>query len=119
MKQKEDLESNINYYGLNWAGKIKQILDEIGMAELWLSQNTTNITIHHIKQRIIDIYHQTWKTSVDQSNRLSTYSWYKSVLTQEIYLDKIHIRKYKIAFTRFRVSSHDLLIEKGRHFNIK
>ena len=34
MKQKEDLESNINYYGLNWAGKIKQILDEIGMAEL-------------------------------------------------------------------------------------
>jgi len=29
-----------------------------------------------------------------------------------------HIRKNKIAFTRFRVSSHDLLIEKGRHFNI-
>jgi len=38
MKQKEDLESNIHYYGLNWAEKIKQILDEIGMAELWLSQ---------------------------------------------------------------------------------
>jgi len=48
MKQKEDLESNINYYGLNWAGKIKQILDKMGMAELWLSQNTTNISIHHI-----------------------------------------------------------------------
>jgi len=70
--------------------KIKQILDELGMAELWLSQNTTNISIHHIKQRIFDIYHQTWKTSVDESHRLSTYSWYKIVLTQEIYLDKIH-----------------------------
>jgi len=61
MKQNEDLESNINYYGLNWAEKIKQILDEIGMADLWLTQNTTSISIHHIKQRIIDIYHQTWK----------------------------------------------------------
>jgi len=88
------------------------------MAELWLLQNTTNISIHHIKQRIIDIYHQTWKTSVDESNRLSTYSWYKRVLTQDIYLDKIHIRKFKIAFTRFRVSSYYLFIEKGRHFNI-
>jgi len=83
------------------------------LAELWLSQNTTNISIHHIKQRIIDIYHQTWKTSVDESYRLSTYSWYKRELTQEIYLENIHIRKYKIAFTRFRVSSHDLLIKKA------
>ena len=62
MKQKVDLESNINYNGLNWAETIKQILHEIGMAELWLSQNITNILIHHTKERIIDIYHQTWKT---------------------------------------------------------
>jgi len=66
----------------------------------------------------IDIYHQTWTSTVDKSNRLPTYSWYKSVLTQEIYLDKIHTHKYKIALTQFRVSSHDLLIETGRHFNI-
>ena len=68
MKQKEDLESNIDYNSLNWAEKIKQILDEINMTELGLSQNTTNISIHHIKQRIIDIYHQTWKSYVDESN---------------------------------------------------
>jgi len=39
-----------------------------------------------------------------------------------MYVDKIHTcrSKYKIAFsfTRFSVSSHDFLIEKGRHFNI-
>ena len=26
--------------------------------------------------------------------------------------------KHYIAFARYRISSHDLLIEKGRHFNI-
>jgi len=34
------------------------------MTELWLSQNTIDISIHHIKQGIFDIYHHTWKTSV-------------------------------------------------------
>ena len=55
-----------------WAEKIKQILDEIGMTELWLSQNTTNISIHHIKQRTIDIYHKTWKTS-SRNHRIPNY----------------------------------------------
>ena len=48
---KRRLRIEYNYNGLNWAEQIKQILDEIGMTELWLSQNTTNISIHHIKQR--------------------------------------------------------------------
>jgi len=49
MKHKEDLEFNIDYNSLNWAEKIKQILDEINMTEIGLSQNTTHISIHHIK----------------------------------------------------------------------
>ena len=32
---------------------------------------------------------------------------------------KLSLRRIRIAMTRFRTSSHDLFIEKGRHLNIE
>ena len=34
------------------------------------------------------------------------------------YLDFISAKKYRIALSKFRVSAHNLAIEKGRHKNI-
>ena len=115
---KNDINNGNNYDNLNWAGHVKRILDEIGMTNIWLSQNAEHISLKTLKQRITDIYKQSWTSEIRNSNRLLSYSWYKNELTLERYIDTIQNNKFKIALTRFRLSSHDLMIEKGRHLNI-
>jgi hypothetical protein len=56
---------------------------------------------------------------VNISEKLSSYAMYKSVLVIESYLSCVQICKYRIALTRFRVSAHGLLIERGRYTNLK
>ena len=48
------------------------------------------------------------------SNRLSAYSMYKTELKMENNRNNIYTEKYRIALTKFRLSSHDLAIEKCR-----
>ena len=64
------------------------------------------------------MYTFTWSGSIHESNRLEMYTLYKNELSFEKYLDIIQSSKYKLALTKFRLSSHDLMIEKGRHMNI-
>ena len=55
-----DANNNNNYNNLDWASHIKQILNKIGMSNVWNNQynlNTSNLSA--MKQRIIDIYQQT------------------------------------------------------------
>ena len=115
---KNDAERNISYNGNNWAFQIKELLNKIGMANVWFQQNEIEISYYHIKQRIIDLYHQTWYTEINNSSRLSTYSLFKHTFECEKYLDYISEDKYRIAYARFRCSSHDLLVETGRYTNI-
>jgi hypothetical protein len=53
------------------------------------------------------------------SEKLCSYVMFKSVLVRESYLSSVQTCKYKIALTPFRVSAHDLLIERGRYVNMK
>ena len=39
---KRDADADNNYNNLNWAYHVKQTLSEIGMTNLWLSQNGSN-----------------------------------------------------------------------------
>ena len=41
---------------------------------------------------------------------------FKNRLNPEKYVTSVSNTKHKISLCRFRVSSHDLMIEKGRHF---
>ena len=45
---------------MNWAYQVKHILDNIGLPDIWIQQDTVEINFLVIKQRIIDIYKQTW-----------------------------------------------------------
>ena len=36
----------------------------------------------------------------------------------ETYLETIHVNEFRVSLCKFRLSSHDLPIEKGRHNNI-
>lgn len=119
---KNDADNNISYNNTNWAYQIKTMINDIGLTELWINQDTltnNNTTyIMQIKQRLLDNYYQTWYTDIQSSQRLSSYARYKTSLTLEPYLDIIMNKKYKIVLSRFRLSSHTLEIERGRYHNI-
>ena len=77
------------------------------------------INFETIKSRMLDIYQQSWYSAINNSSRLETYSLLKHDFIFEPYLDCIKDKRFRIAMTRFRTSSHNLFIEKGRHLNIK
>ena len=114
-----DVENNDTYNGTNWAHQIKCILDNIGMSNIWINQAGSNIIFTNIKLRIIEIYKQTWYSNINNSPRLETYSLFKHDFTIEPYIDFIKEKKYRIALTQLRLSSHQLEIERGRYTNIE
>ena len=61
---------------------------------------------------------QNWHASINSHSRLDFYKHFKSLVTQEKYLNidiKFHLRK---SLARFRCSSHKFKIETGCHQNI-
>ena len=115
---KNDTDNGRTYNGLNWAYQIKSMLDRIGLSNIWVQQFEITIPYNLIKQRISDMYKQSWYSSINNSNRLEMYSRFKHEFNMENYLDFIKEKKYRFALTRFRLSSHDLAIERGRYENI-
>ena len=114
---REDADSGNSYNGNNWACHIKSLLDSLGLSYVWLQQNEIEIPISLIKQRLFDIYFQSWYSDINNSNRLLTYARFKHEFTCEKNLDFISNEKYRFALTRFRLSSHELEIERGRYEN--
>ena len=99
---RNDANNNNYYNNLNWASHIKQILNEIGMSHVWNNQyNLSTSNLSAIKQRIIDIYQQTWHNSINQSQRLDSYKQYKNNISMENYLNHLTINTFRISLTRF------------------
>ena len=115
---KQDADNNITYNGSNWAFQIKSLLNELGFGYIWLQQTEITIPLDLIKQRIFDNYHQSWYSNMNNSSRLSMYSRYKHDFQFETYLDTLPHQKFRIALTKFRLSSHNLAIERGRFENV-
>ena len=113
-----DTDNNINYNGANWASQIKEILQTHGFSNTWINQDANSVPFSVIKQRILDVYHQSWYADINNSPRVSTYWRFKHSFTLEKYLDFISEKKYRIALCKFRISAHSLAIGKGRHQTI-
>ena len=86
---------------------------------MWQNQFNMLINFETIKSRILDIHQQSWYSAINNSSRLETYPLLKHDFIFEPYLDYIKEKRFRIAMTRFRTSSHDIFIEKGRHLNIE
>ena len=76
------------------------------------------IPLTQIRQRLFDQASQCIITSVNDSHKLTLYRRYKKDIKSEHYLSSIRDAKYKIALSKFRLSSHSLLIETGRYTGI-
>ena len=63
---KEDANNNIAY-----DDQIKKLLGELGQMNLWINQDTYNITFETIILRILDIFRQSWYSNINNSSRLS------------------------------------------------
>ena len=114
---KNDADRNDSYRGNNWAYQIKNTLNDLGLTYLWTTQEARD-SFQIIQQRILDQYKQSWYTNINNSRRLLSYSRYKHDFESEKYLEVIYDKKFRSALSRFRLSSHQLMIEKGRYNNI-
>ena len=106
----------------NWLTKIKSLLQENGFLYVWEHPNAINQDqfIVSFKQRLIDSYIQTWFTNISSSTVLSTfYNFLKEDFTIESYLKICLPRDLRIQLSKIRTSSHNLLIESGRHGRIR
>ena len=104
---------------LKWPSQIESNLSRIGMMEHFINKpNTTHLVVF---QRLNDIFHQdTFAEIRKDSSKLRTYSLIKTKIGMEGYIaahPQINTQD-RIALTKFRLSNHDLMIEKGRHFKV-
>ena len=90
------------------------------MMESFVNKQTT--THLEVFNRLSDIFHQESFAEIKKvSSKLRTYSVVKTKIGIEGYLTanpKLNTQD-RIALTKFRLSNHDLMIEKGRHLNLE
>ena len=66
-------------------------------------------------KRLNDVYDRYWWSKLLDSPKAISYVSFKNTVFLEKYLYTIENLKHKIALSRFRLSNHNLLIERGRH----
>ncbi|XP_067684346.1 uncharacterized protein [Haliotis asinina] len=105
----------------NWVSEVKNLLFSTGFHNLWYDQKVfaPSLFLNTFTQRLKDIYQQKWLGIVSLSTKCKYYSTLKTHIYTEGYLSCVNVKKFRTALSRFRCSSHDLLIEKGRFMNIK
>ena len=93
----------------------KTFTTHLDFNDAWLQQSVGNINrlIQTFKQRLKDIYIQTWHTQIESSTRANSYKLFCD-FNFKPYLNCVTVKKYRFAFSRLRVSSHRLAIESGR-----
>ena len=101
---------------LNWPSLTKSKLAEIGMMQSFQGDNMTH---EKAFARMRDIFHQeAFATISNESSKLRTYKEIKQEIGFETYLANMNNSRNRITLTKFRLSNHTLMIEKGRHQGI-
>ncbi len=80
-----------------------------------------DILMNLTSANLVEYYIDSWSSDLQKiqakhgkgENKLRTYRSFKEEFTFEQYLDRVNIKKHRVALTRFRLSCHNLEIEKG------
>lgn len=101
---------------ITWATSVKNLLFKYGFGTVWVEQEVANQTAFIIEftTRLKDCFSQDWYREVHDSSKLSVYCTFKSLLEPEKYLTMLNW-KFRKVLSRFRCSSHNLEVERGRH----
>ena len=111
-------------YKAFWSKKIKSLLEQIGLGDLWMKAHYEDIgIINIIRQRLKDIELQRWLSEINndtrkdanQGNKMRTYRLFKTTDNYkcEDYLHQVTNTRHRIALTKLRLSNHKLAIETG------
>ena len=122
---------------LQWWNKyITSKLSNCGFAT-WVSRvrdlaNMHNVELYNLgdlktykarcKSAIVSNFKQNWQAKLHDLNKypiMRTYALFKFDFECETYLNAQRDRRYRNAISKFRLSSHNLEIERGRHCNPK
>ena len=108
----------INELELEWNERIKLYLNSIGLR--CIIRGNKNNPENTVFQRNVDIFHQkAFGDITSDSSKMRTYGILKSEVREEPYLRTVRNVKDRISMTKFRLSNHTLMIEKGRHQNLE
>jgi len=104
----------------NWASNVRDILQSTGLNEVWLYPSLVRIDsfVPVLRSRLRDIYVSNWRIGLDLSSALDVFRVIKLTFEQSSYLRYMENTKYRNTSAKFRLSSHKLNIEVGRHNNI-
>ena len=100
----------------------QELYDENSLVDTWLSRvnKLDVITSGLTKSSLQNIYRDKWEEFISNTtvnNKLRTYAKFKKCFEMENYVIAFGLSKRKM-FTKLRISSHSLAIEKGRHSKI-
>ena len=126
----EALNTNLNIQSqgcFSWTTLVKFILKQADMEHIWTTKNTQNENqfIKNLKQKLQNKYTEMFLNLINKDksntsqNKLRTYRIVKHNHNKEKYLSEIKNQNIRAAVAKLRLSSHNLLIEKGRHFKLK
>ena len=108
-----DIDSNARI--INWVSLVRHLLYSLGFNDVWLFQGVgdNKVFLSIVKQRLHDQFGQRWHEELEISSRALFYRNIADFKFQN-YLDEINVRKFRVAMSKLRVSSHRLEIETGR-----
>ena len=113
MSGKVENDSNNTF----WCTKLKRMLEDNGFAEVWIYPGSVNVdlVIPVFKRRLLDSFLVEVKTCLNICTSMVLYPELCKDLEISPYLIILNNRKHRNSVTKLRLSSHQLLIETGRH----
>ena len=103
---------------LHWATNMKNLMESLDFANAWTNQYEAIPNINVIRVRIRDQFMQHWCSHINNTSKLEYYAMFKTTFEFEKYLECIENDEFRKSLTRFRVSAHNLEIERGRYYDI-
>jgi hypothetical protein len=106
-----------------WVTMVKFVLEQAKLSHVWetkmIDSNASFFRV--LKQNLHKVYSTLFEktlSNLDNSHKLRTYKQFKKENIEEGYLSSIKDRTVRSAITKFRLGSHNLMIEKGRHLKL-
>ena len=74
-----------------------------------------SLSKYKLRRAIFEGFNVLWQLQIPKFPKADTYKLFKTRVKLENYLIDNNNRRHRVAFTKLRLSGHNLMIEKGRH----